>query len=57
MAESPELCAFAPCPEFAVVTLRFVVEGVESSVPACAHHARWLHIYADEDAGVHLVNE
>ena len=57
MVQTPELCALTPCPEQAVVTLRLLVDGSSSVLPTCERHAQWLRSYAEEDAGVRLVDQ
>ena len=55
--ETTECCAFRPCSHAAVMTLRLLVDGCDSVVPTCQHHAHWLRSYADEDDAVLLVDE
>lgn len=57
MVQTPELCALTPCPEPAVVTLRLLVDGSSSVLPACERHAEWLRAYVEEDADVRLVDK
>lgn len=39
------------------MTLRLLVDGSSSVLPACERHAEWLRSYAEEDAGVRLVDQ
>ena len=40
-----------------MVTLRLLVDGSSSVLPTCERHAQWLRSYAEEDAGVRLVDQ
>jgi hypothetical protein len=48
-------CALSPCPQKAVVTLRLLVDGLESTLPTCRRHADWFRGYVEEDACVQLL--
>jgi hypothetical protein len=39
-----------------VVTLRLVVDGSDSVLPACQRHAEWLRVFSEEDADVRIVD-
>lgn len=50
------MCVFPSCSRLAAVTLRMVVEGHDSVLPACAPHARQVGAYAAEEALVRIVD-
>jgi hypothetical protein len=57
VSDEVEGCAFAPCHEQAVVTLRLVVDGCEAMVTACQGHTDWVREYVAEDHEVRLVDQ